>query len=96
MVHISLTKQLAIVVILASKLITAAPTQSSSTPEPKWSKNDRIVVSIDVPDADNFPMAAYAILSNPDIKVAIILAGRKIDFGWLNWHNFNVLRRKRK
>lgn len=58
---------------------------ASSGSKPKWDDKDKIVVSIDIPDADNFPMAAYPLLSNPTKNVAIVLSGRHIDLGWHHW-----------
>ncbi len=58
-------KHLAVVAILAATLVGAVPTSSVAPPGPKWNDKDNLVVSIDVPDADNFPMAAYALISNP-------------------------------
>ena len=89
MVCLSSITYLASTIILGSVLVKAVPTNTphsvSTTSGPKWTDKDKIVVSIDVPDADNFPMAAYTILSNPGKKVAIVVSGRKVDFGWLNW-----------
>ncbi|CAJ2501149.1 Uu.00g040020.m01.CDS01 [Anthostomella pinea] len=81
----SLKHALAALPFLASACLALTIPGNDGNAIEQWKSDDDdwgLVMSMDIPDGDNFPMVAHGLLKNHKKKAHITMYGREVNYGW--------------